>query len=110
MYVYTLYKRVCVCVCVCVQNLSQSLNDSEEARQLLSTAKTMLEALQQAIDLLKDTQLSGSEVSPVTSVEATPPPQDIPEDKETTGTSEVSQPLQVSPQPLVICEGDVSMD
>ena len=41
---------------------------------MLATAKTMLEALQQTIDLLKDTQLSESELSPPASVEATPPP------------------------------------
>ena len=34
----------------------------------------MLEALQQTIDLLKDTQLSESDLSPSASVEATPPP------------------------------------
>ena len=41
---------------------------------MLSTAKTMLETLQQTIDLLKDTQLSESEMSPIPSIEATPPP------------------------------------
>ena len=56
------------------QSLSKSLNQKEEAKRLLATAKTMLEALQQTIDLLKDTQLSESEISPPASVEATPPP------------------------------------
>lgn len=59
--------------------MSQSLNQTEEAKQLLGTAKTMLEALQQTIDLMKDTQLSESEISPSQSVEATPPPQDMQE-------------------------------
>lgn len=58
--------------------MSQSLNQTEEAKQLLGTAKTMLEALQQTIDLMKDTQLSESEISPSHSVETTPPPQDVP--------------------------------
>lgn len=59
--------------------MSQSLNQTEEAKQLLGTAKTMIEALQQTIDLMKDTQLSESEISPSHSVEATPPPLDMQE-------------------------------
>ena len=37
----------------------------------------MLQALQQTIDLMKDTQLSESEISPTHSVEATPPPRSL---------------------------------
>ena len=54
------------------QTLSQSLNQTEEAKQLLVTAKTMLEALLHTTDLMKDTQLSDSELSPSHSMETTP--------------------------------------
>ena len=70
--------RTTCCGCVYLfQTLSQSLNQTEEAKQLLQTAKTMLEALQQAIDLLKDSQLSESDISQPASTEATPPPLDF---------------------------------
>ena len=37
-----------------VQSLSQSLSATEEASQIRQTAKTMLEALRQCIDTMKD--------------------------------------------------------
>ena len=63
------------------QELSQSLNQTEEAKQLLVTAKIMLEALQQTIDLLKDAELSETDLSSAHSVEDTPPPWDLQESR-----------------------------
>ena len=80
------------------QSLSQTLNQTEESKQLLVTAKTMLEALQQAIDLLKDTQLSETELSPTPSMEATPPPRDLQDarrdTRDTVMVSEMSERVQ----------------
>ena len=58
----------------------------------------MLEALQQAIDLLKDTQLSETELSPTPSMEATPPPRDLQDarrdTRDTVVVSEMSERVQ----------------
>lgn len=40
-----------------VQSLSQSLSATEEASQIRQTAKTMLEALRQCIDIMKTAQV-----------------------------------------------------
>ena len=42
-----------------VQSMSQSLNTTEEASQIRQTSKTMLEALRQCIDTMKDSLVSG---------------------------------------------------
>ena len=59
------------------QAISASLNGSEEAKQLSETIRTMMEALRQCIDMVKDTQLSG--VATPTSMEPSPPPEGVPE-------------------------------
>jgi len=42
-----------------VQSMSHSLNTTEEASQIRQTSKTMLEALRQCIDTMKDSLVSG---------------------------------------------------
>ena len=57
------------------QELSKTINSSEEAKLISQTAKTMLEALQQCIDQMKDCQLTGHTTttpSPSVSLEASP--------------------------------------
>ena len=58
-----------------IQHLSESTNHTEEANQLRDTAKNMLEALQQCIDIIKDSQLSETEDMNA-SHEASPAPED----------------------------------
>lgn len=58
------------------QAITASLNASEEAKQLSETIKTMMEALRQCIDMIKDSQLAGIATP---SSEASPPPQPLPE-------------------------------
>lgn len=59
-----------------VTAISASLNTSEEAKQLSETTKTMMEALRQCIDMVKDTQISGLDTP--TSIEPSPPPEVAP--------------------------------
>ncbi len=57
------------------QAITSSLNTSEEAKQLSETIRTMMEALRQCIDMIKDSQLTGL----TSSRESSPPPEAIPE-------------------------------
>ena len=62
-----------------VQSLSTAMNTSEEAEQLRGTAKDMLEALRQCINLIKESELAETPViSGPNSVEPTPPPEGPP--------------------------------
>lgn len=61
-----------------IHKLSTSLNDSEEASQLKDTAKSMLEALRQCIHVIKDSQLSDSNLCRSNSLEPSPAPEDVP--------------------------------
>ncbi len=58
------------------QAITTSLNTNEEAKQLSETIRTMMEALRQCIDMIKDSQLVGITTP---SSEASPPPEVIPE-------------------------------
>ena len=40
-----------------IQDITQTFNTTEEAKQIKDTAKTMMEALRQCIDVMKDSQL-----------------------------------------------------
>ncbi len=59
------------------QAITTSLNSNEEAKQLSETIRTMMEALRQCIDMIKDTQLVGIVTTPTS--EASPPPEVIQE-------------------------------
>jgi len=61
--------------------ITSSLNGSEEAKQLNDTIKTMMEALRQCIDMVKDNQLTGIATPPL-SLESSPPPDAVPEEEE----------------------------
>ena len=57
-----------------VQGLSATMNSSEEAKQIRSTAKDMVEALRQSIHIIKDSELAeGGPPSGQGSMERTPP-------------------------------------
>ena len=56
--------------------IAACLNSSEEAKQLTETTKTMMEALRQSIDMVKDSQLSALDTP--TSIEPSPPPEMVP--------------------------------
>lgn len=61
-----------------VQDLSSVMNSTEEANQLRTTAKDMLEALRQCISIIKESELveTSSTVSGLNSLEPTPPPEE----------------------------------
>ena len=89
-----------------VTAITASLNTSEEAKQLSETTKTMMEALRQCIDMVKDSQLTALDTP--TSIEPSPPPEIVPPAHVSTEVTQVTEDTRVTKAPTPATPVEIS--